>query len=302
MILWFVLLLVGLAVLVKSSDWFTHAAERLGLHVGISPIVVGVTIVSIGTSLPELASSIVAVTAGASEIVIGNALGSNVANVLMVLALGAVIGGGLRFDAGRHVDWPFLVGSSVAIIAMLADRTITLGESLLLLVGYALYLFLLLRHKSTRAEPKAADHPGMLVAVLMLGGLLVYLGSRLTVESVIRIAELSGVSEGAIAASVIAFGTSVPELAVTVVAAYKGRRDIAFGNILGSSIFNVLVVIGTAGLFGTVAVVTDLLAITVVGLVVATALLLLASLRGRLSRLEGVAMLILYAAFILLLF
>ncbi|RME32275.1 sodium:calcium antiporter [Candidatus Woesearchaeota archaeon] len=302
MLVWFLLLILGLAVLVKSSDWFTHAAERLGLRLGISPMVIGVTVVSIGTSLPELASSIVAVTSDASEIVIGNAFGSNIANVFLVLALGAIVGKGLAVKAGRHIDWPFLIVGTLMAIAMLADRRVTLGESLFLLAVYLLYLFMLVRHESTRTEKLDTGHPGLLIAILVFSGLFVYLGSRLTVESAVAIAAQSGISEGAIAASIIAIGTSIPELAVTVVAAWRGRREIAFGNILGSCIFNLLVVIGASGLFGIIVVAENVLVVSVVGLVLSTLVLLSASLSGRLSRRTGLALLVLYAVFLILLF
>ncbi len=300
MILWGLVLLVGLAVLVKSSDWFSHAAEALGRGLGVSPIVIGVTVVSIGTSLPELASSIVAVADGASGLVLGNVLGSNVANVLLVLAAGAVLGGGLSFQAGRYIDWPFLLGSVPLIVLVVADGAVTLGESLVLLLVYALYMVLLVREMP--AGRRRRGRVGRQLLILAASGVVVYLGARMVVDAAVRLAAELGVSESAIAASVIAVGTSVPELAVTVVAAWKGRQEIAFGNIVGSCIFNLLVVVGAAGLFGTIEVARASLGVLLGGLVVATLVLLGASYRGRLSRVAGVALLVGYAAFLVLLF
>ena len=292
------LVFVGaLALLVKSSDWLIAAAEEIGLGLGISPFVIGVTIVALGTSLPELASSIAGVLGGDSAIVTGNVVGSNVANICLVLGLTAVAAGGIRMDESVvDVDVPIIVGSGVALWAVTYDGAVALADGLLLsglLVVFLLSSFL------SRPSPPGERTPirARAYALLLAGGIGVYLGARYTVESVQGLSAAFGISSGVIAMSAIALGTSLPEVLVSLAAARRGKASIAVGNVIGSNIFNSFGVLGIPALLDTVAVPpeVDFPLYFMLGVTVVLGFLAVAS---NVSRWEGAFLLGLYVVFL----
>ncbi len=258
---WLVIFIVSLIVLVKSADSFTSAAERIGVAIGIPSFLVGVTIVAFGTSLPELMSSVLAVIEGSSEIVVGNVVGSNIANILLVLGVAALLGGSIHIAHDiMRVDIPVLVASAFLLFLMVWDGQFTFWESLLCLAGIFIYLFYTMQSSNpTEPEkklaeqdaPKKTEHRKHALkdwAIIGVGVIGLTLGAKYVVSSVLELSSLLGIGTEVIALVVVAFGTSLPELMATFMAARKGNAEIAVGNVLGSNVFNTFMVMGTSGL------------------------------------------------------
>jgi cation:H+ antiporter len=299
-------LIVSLAALIKASDWFTAAAERVGLALGMPPFVVGMTIVAVGTSLPELVASILAVLRGASEYVAGNVVGSNIANLLLVLGLAAIVDGHLRVRFELvHVDLPFLAGSAFFLALVLWDGQVGRIEALLCLTGLAIYGWYVLSAKpSVLTEPvseaEQAPRPAWpRTGLVLLGSAgLIYVGADYTVRSVVEIAQLVGIGAELIAASAVALGTSLPEVAVTVAAARRGQPEMAVGNVLGSNVLNSFAVVGISGLFGTLTVPDSLLDFAVPVMLIATILAFFMIMEKEMTKWEGWLMILFYVYFI----
>lgn len=313
---------VSLGVLVKASDIFTDAAERLGILIGLPTFVVGVTIVSLGTSLPELISSIVAVAQGASEVVISNVVGSNIANICLVLGLASIFSASsmqITYDL-VSVDLPLFVGSALLLMLMAWDQDFSRGEAFLLLLGYGIYLFYILRSSRTEATLEALGSDSAEISAevaaapansgsgiayglrqggwLVLSAIFIFLGARYTIDSLIRISELLAIGTDIIAVSAVALGTSLPELIVTANAASKNKAELAVGNVLGSNIFNIFTVMGISGLIAPLAIPPGIMAIAMPTLIAATLLMFFATQDKKLTVWEGWLFLILYGWFI----
>jgi len=305
LLFWILIFVVSLSVLLKSADFFTDSAEEIGIALGIPAFIVGVTIVSIGTSLPELASSIVAVLEGSSEIVSGNVIGSNIANILLVLGVAAIVAKKLTINWELvHVDLPVLVGSSFLLVAACFDGIFTFWEAFLFILGFIVYLNYTVSMQRSKGNHKRKKKRLTIrpVIVLLISIFFVYIGAKYTVESVIQISNLLMISTGVLAASVIAIGTSLPELMVSVVAARKGQGEIAVGNVLGSNIFNSFVVMGTAGLIGSVVVPANMIYIGLPIMMAATFLYFFATQDRQVTRWEGWILIIFYVFFMMKLF
>ncbi len=252
LLIWSGILVISITVLVLASDYFISGAERIGLGLGMSPFLIGVFIVGVGTSLPELVASIISVWQGHSEIVIGNVLGSNITNIFLVLGVGAIVGTrfNLSYDLMR-VDLPFLTGSSILLALMVFDRSFTLGEAIICLITLAAYFF-----TTVGAQPDDEafkEKKGIkIIDVVIVGvsGALIFVGAKFTVDSVIRLSALLGIGSEVIALSAVALGTSLPEVMVSISAARKGKAEMIVGNIIGSNIFNTFGVMGVAGCMG----------------------------------------------------
>jgi cation:H+ antiporter len=242
------LFVVSLAALVKASDWFVSGAEVVGRSAGISPFIIGVTLVAFGTSLPELATSIAAVFSGSSEIVIGNVVGSNITNILLVLGLSTVIGKEIIIDKSTTDSKVLmLLASAFLLYFTLNDGMLDFFEALMFMMGMVLFLISSIKDKNNHQR----DNTRASVSnyVMMIGGVVVvYVGAHFTILYLERISEYAGISNEVIALTVVALGTSLPEIVVSVVAVQKGKSDIAIGNVLGSNIFNTFIVMGIPGL------------------------------------------------------
>ncbi|HEX6141569.1 MAG TPA: calcium/sodium antiporter [Geminicoccaceae bacterium] len=304
--LWLGALVLGLALLVKAADWFTSAADLLGRSFGLSPFVVGVTIMAVGTSLPELVSSVLAVIRGASEIVAGNVVGSNITNIFLIMGLIGVVAGRLRM---RHelinVDLPFLAGSAFLLAAILWDGGVGLGEGLLSLAGLALYLHYALRNQRIpegQRDDRDADgnRVGRLVPslVVLASAALIWLGAEMTVSAVIELSDLLGIGREVIAASAVALGTSLPEVMVSLAATRQGKGELAIGNVLGSNVFNAFAVIGVSALFGTLLVPASILGFALPLMVIATLLAFFMVMEQELTLWEGWLLLLFYVYFL----
>ncbi|MEL7022081.1 MAG: calcium/sodium antiporter, partial [Bacteroidota bacterium] len=254
------LFVISLAVLLKGSDWFVAAAERIGLSFGISPFIIGVTIVAFGTSLPELASSIVAVLAGESEIVVGNVVGSNITNVALVLGVVAIIGGRVKIIKDiMNTDIPLLLVSAFLMWFILSDLNVSIIEAIILLLSLIIFLIYSFHSGSdghtSDAEQVVADWKQYVL--MLIGGILVYFGAEYTIVAISVLSTQAGISPEIIALSLVALGTSLPELVVSIAAARKGNTEMAVGNVLGSNIFNTYAVLSIPRFFGVLTIPSD---------------------------------------------
>jgi len=248
-------LLAGVAFLVAGAELLVRGASRLALALRIPPLIVGLTVVAFGTSSPELAVSIEAALAGHADIAIGNVVGSNIFNVLLILGAAALVAP-LRVSSQLvRLDVPVMIVVSVMLLSMAWDGRIGRLDGVLLLVAllaYLAYLFRAGRKAAAETEPDPGRQGRGAIAFALDGGfivaglILLVLGSDWLVEGSRLIATRMGVSELLIGLTVVAAGTSLPELATSVVAAVRGERDIAVGNVVGSNIFNILAILGIA--------------------------------------------------------
>ena len=252
MILQMVLLALGFLMLVKGADWFVDGASGIAERFGIPQLVVGLTIVAMGTSMPEAAVSINSALKGNAGITIGNIVGSNILNILIILGITAVITTVAVQKSTIWIEIPYMMVITVLLLVLgKSGNQITFSEGVILWVVFLLYLgYLFYCAKKNKEEVVAEEAKPMwkLLLATVLGLLLVVWGSDVTVDAATAIARALGISERVIGLTVVALGTSLPELFTSVSAARKGKADIAIGNIVGSNIFNILFVIGTAAL------------------------------------------------------
>lgn len=252
----YVLLILGFVLLVGGAEVMVRGASALAVRFGLSPVVVGLTVVAFGTSAPELAVSVGAAADGQAGLAVGNVVGSNIANVLLVLGASAAIGGSLLVAQKIvRVDVPIVIAASVVVILMSLDGSIGRVEGLVLFAAIVAYTWWTVR-ESRREEAAVVEEyseaigdpssrPAWLDPLQVVGGVaLLVLGSRWLVDSASEIARSLGVSDLVVGLTVVALGTSAPELATSIVAALKGERDIAVGNVVGSNLFNLLSVLG----------------------------------------------------------
>jgi len=298
MALYLVLFIVSLAVLVIASDWFIGAAEKIGLGFGVSPFVIGVTIIAFGTSLPELATSIAGIYNGESEVVIGNVIGSNITNILLVLGLTAVVGKGidLEFNVMQN-DMPMLFASAFILYFMIQDLTVTNTEAILLLL--MLMIFLINSVKSGVDENLEKEKVSLKTwGMLLLGGVLVYIGAKYTLINMKEIATGMGVSTYVLSVTGVALGTSLPEVVVSIAAARRGQHAIAVGNVLGSNIFNTYAVIGIPTLLKSIEIPAETLGFGAPMMVAITILFGMVCISKKITRWEGMTLLVFYVFFI----
>lgn len=251
-------LLIGLATLVIGAELLVRGAAKLALSWGISPLVVGLTVVALGTSTPELAVSVQSAWSGQADIALGNAVGSNIANVLLILGLSALITPLAVHRQLIRQEVPVMIGTSLLLWALAADGDISRWDGLMLvvlLIGYNVLIIRQSRRNTARMRANtdeslpgvdtAWDRPWGVQAMLILVGLaLLVQGSDWLVQSAVALARQLGMSELVVGLTIVAIGTSLPEAATSVMAAIRGERDIAVGNVVGSNIFNILAVLG----------------------------------------------------------
>lgn len=300
----------SLAGLILASKYFTEAAERIGLSLKMSPFMVGVVIVAIGTSLPELISGVVASVHGHSEIVIGNVMGANISNIFLILGMTTLFAS-RSIELGKEyifIDLHFMLGSATFLILFMLDGEISRIEGLLSLAGFVIYQVYLMRSEKPDVMPTLNDEKtvrglkrlswkDLLIIVVSAGA--IYLGARFTVESIVDIANILQVDQALISLTVLSLGTTLPELAVSISAARAGHPEIAVGNILGSCIFNSFTVTGTAALIRPMVMPANLLGTSTIFLIVAAVFFYLLSQDKKVSRWEGMLFLLFYVLFVL---
>lgn len=296
-------LVIGFILLVKGADWFVEGAAGIAGKLGISQLVIGLTIVAMGTSLPEAAVSISAALSGNSGIAVGNIVGSNILNILLILGATALITNVAIQPSTLCGEIPFMIAVTVLLgLFGITDNAVTFWEGSVLLILFAGYLVCLFRRAGQTEETAADTSAWKCILFLLLGGILVVAGSKLAVEGATQIARAVGLSERVIGLTIVAFGTSLPELITSVTAARKGNAGIAIGNIVGSNIFNILFILGTSALICPISFEPRFFVDTVVA-IACGAVLWLGCLRTReLRRPVGILMLALDALYFLYLY
>ena len=302
MIVQILLLAVGFVMLVKGADWFVDGASGIAEKFHIPQLIIGLTIVAMGTSAPEAAVSISAAIKGNAEITIGNIVGSNILNILIILGLSSVITSLAVAKSTVKFEIPIMIAITGLLLVQGLDGTISLVDGIILVaafLGYLTYLFIMAKRDPNMATdaPAPQNKPlwqALLFTVIGLG--LIVWGSNVAVDAASAIARILGLSERFIGLTIVALGTSLPELFTSVAAARKGNADIAIGNIVGSNIFNILFVVGLSALIIPVPFAAGFIIDCVVA-IAAAVLLLLCCLGKKLVRWHGVVMLLGYGAY-----
>lgn len=298
----FVLLIIGFTMLVKGADWFVDGAAGIAARFGIPQLVIGLTIVAMGTSAPETAVSITAALKGNAGITVGNVLGSNILNVLIILGLTALIRPIVVKNSTVKFEIPFMIAVSVLLLVLGDnDHQIGTAEGLTLWAAFFVYLVYLFRMTKNGADDEECGIKEMSlfrqILGLILGMGLIIWGSDISVDSASAIARAFGMTERFIGLTIVALGTSLPELVTSVMAARKGNSDIAVGNIVGSNIFNILFVIGCTVLITPVQFAENFRTDGIVAILSAVLLWFFVFIGRRLDRREGAIMLLAYGGY-----
>ena len=297
------LLIVGFVMLTKGADWFVDGSSALAFRLGIPQLVIGLTIVAMGTSAPEAAVSITSALKGNEGITVGNVVGSNIMNILLILGIASVIVPLAVQKSTRMIEIPYMIAITVLFgVLGYTGEMVTRVEGGILWIAFLIYLGYLLWMAKKGKEDNEPDEkqkslPVQLLMILV-GLVCIVLGSDFVVDGATEIAKVIGISERIIGLTIVAFGTSLPELVTSIAAARRGNADIAIGNIVGSNVFNILFVAGTSALISPVVFESKFVLDTAVA--TATAVLLLVCVcnkEGKLKRSGGIIMLAAYAVY-----
>ena len=298
----FVLLALGFVMLGKGADWFVEGAAGIAMRFGIPQLVIGLTIVAMGTSAPEAAVSIAAAVKGNADITIGNIVGSNILNILVILGLAASIVPIAVARSTVRIEIPFMIGVTALLFYQGRDGSIGLADGGVLMVAFAAYMMYLYTMAMKSNVDSDLEEPGLPLGRCLLGAVgglaLIIAGSNVTVGAATSIATYAGLSERFIGLTIVALGTSLPELFTSVAAARRGNADIAIGNIVGSNIFNILFVVGLSSLIIDIPFASAFNFDTYVALGAAVLLWLCVLRTQRLQRWAGALMLVCYAAYL----
>lgn len=306
------LLLVGLGLVVLGADWLVNGASSIARRAGISEFVIGLTIVGFGTSCPELVVSLTGAIEGNSDISVGNVVGSNIFNVLFILGLTAMVLPVGMTDKNRRIDIPITLGVTILLVILgitgsMSGPVISRWEGVLMLLVFSAYLFYCFKSdsKDEFSETQQATLSITKSIALTLTGLAgLIFGGDLFVDSATALARQIGVSDKFIAVTILAGGTSLPELATSLVAAIKGKEQLALGNILGSNVFNAMLILGLSSVITPLSF-ASMTIVDIITLVLSAVLLLIWAYTGRKNRIdrrEGAAMLLCYVAYNVFLF
>ena len=291
-------LLFGFVLLIKGSEFFVDGAAGIAVRFGIPQMVIGLTIVAMGTSAPEAAVSITAAIGGNADITVGNIVGSNILNVLLILGIASVIVSIAVEKASIRYDIPYMIFCSVLLLFQGYDGKIGIVDGVVLWIAFLVYLFYLFMQARKRrdAEETIPCESIWKLILFCVGGIVaILLGSRLAVYGATEMARLYGISERVIGLTIVALGTSLPELFTSVTAARKGNAEIAIGNIVGSNIFNILFIIGTTAFIRVVPYERRFLFDTIVMIATGIILLLCVLKKHKLTRAGGMLMLFCYS-------
>ena len=308
----FLMAAIGLALLLFSADFMVRGAVGVARRIGLSPLVIGLTIVAIGTSAPELVTTLTATLEGAPDLALGNVIGSNLANMLLILGVAAMMQPVVCESKVIKRDGSMVLVATALFVTFAMTGMFQLWHGIALLA--ALFLYLSWTYRAERSSDEDSLHArevedvggvperGWIAAAFLIGGLIgTVLGAKLLVDGGVAVAESLGVSKTVIGLTLVAIGTSLPELAIVVVASMRGHNDVALGNVLGSNIFNLLGITGVVAVVTPLAVPQSLLQFDIWLLLGVTMLLLPLMLTGgRLTRREGLLLLVLYGGFLAL--
>ena len=296
----YILLILGFVLLVKGADFFVDGASSIAAKLKVPSLIIGLTVVSIGTSLPEAAVSISASLSGNNGISLGNVIGSNMFNLLMVVGISALI---LPVPTDRDIlkrDMPVNIAITAILFLMLLDGTLNRYDAIILLVMLAAYMFILIR--SALKNRVEGDETKVLswaksVIFTVCGAVAIIIGGDLVVDNASAIAISLGMGDTLVGLTIVAFGTSLPELVTSVVAAKKGDSGIAMGNVVGSCIFNILFILGMAGVISPMEADKAFKIDTLILIGVSLIMLLFAFTKKKTNRLEGATCVLIYAAY-----
>lgn len=306
-----VLLIIGLIVLIIGGDYLVKGSSSIALRLHISPLVVGLTIVAFGTSAPELLISVQSALKGSPDIALGNVVGSNICNLALVLGLTAVINPVKVHLNSIKVDWPVTMGASVLLYLLVIEGVLNAVEGIVFVVALVLYITYIV--SQSRKEVKSAilnsgkndipDAPKKQmwkdILFIVLGCIALYFGSEWFVLSAIDLAINLGIEERVVGLTVVAFGTSLPELVTAAVASHKGEAELAVGNLMGSNIFNILSILGITSIIQPITVNETFLNKDLVWMLMITLMILpLMIIRRRVGRGDGLVLLIVYAIYV----
>lgn len=297
-----IFLILGFVMLVKGADWFVDGAAGIADHFGIPQLVIGLTIVAMGTSAPETAVSITAAFKGSADITIGNVVGSNILNTLVILGVTACIVTVAVAKSTVKYEMPYMILITLLLLALgKSGNVISFREGVILWIAFLVYLgylFVMAAKNKEEVDEEAKNIPmWKLVGMAVIGLALVVWGSDVTVDAATSIAKTLGLSERFIGLTIVALGTSLPELVTSVSAAMKGKADIAIGNIVGSNVFNVLFVVGTTALITPVIFAPAFVIDTIIAALAGVLLLVCVAKDQKLGRAGGIVMLLGYAGY-----
>ncbi|MCC7574415.1 calcium/sodium antiporter [Candidatus Woesearchaeota archaeon] len=300
--------------MIKGADLLIKGASAISLKYNVSEMTIGLTVVALGTSLPELVVNIYSSIRGENDLIIGNIAGSNVANTLLVLGVGALFVSLVFSKNSFKIDIPFSLGSVFALLLLIFSSFLLFGElvlfrfhGVLLLLLFFVYLFIILRRKKEFVENVEKVNSKLSVFYVLIGSLGLYFGGNWVVGGAISISESLGISTMFIGSSIIAFGTSLPELVTIIISVLKNKNDLAVGNVIGSNIFNVLLVLGVSALvapigFSSFGVLNFLFVI--ISILLLTFFLMKNKIKNHyhLNKYHGLIFLILYASYLLFMY
>jgi len=305
-------IIAGLFLLIKGGDWLMKSSVALSLNLNIPKMVIGMTVVSLATSAPELIISIQAALSGHSDIALGNVIGSNIANISLVLAVVLLITPIEVNQSFYKSDWPMMMFSSILFALMISyDFELSSFEGFILLNGLFLFLFLLIRRKNNDNKEIAPSNFKTLsnkkiIIYLVLGGVSLWLGSDLLINGSVTLAKNLGISERIIAITVVSIGTSIPELTASLVGIIKNEKGISLGNLIGSNIFNIMAVMGITSIIQPIKVLeSDIIYNDIIWMLIISFLLLpLIFIKPKmtLGRSTGIILLSIYILFMVKLF
>ncbi len=300
-----VLVIVGLAMLCFGGHWLVEGGVRIAKRLRISSLIIGMTVVAYGTSTPELAASIAALGEH-TQIILGNVVGSNISNIGMVIGISAILVPLVVQKSTVRKEIPIMIGVSLLLIALSLDNGISQWEGVLLLAGLIAFTVYIFKSAKKQRENNVSEDSGesqkknifgKAIALVALGVGLLWAGAILTVDNAVVIAQSFGISERIIGLTIIAIGTSLPELITSVIAIRKGHHDIGIGNIIGSNIYNVLMIIGVSGAIGGIVVVPEMFTDYAVMIGFSLALLIVMK-TGLITRPMGIGLAVAFAAYL----
>ena len=301
----FILLLVGFIFLIKGADYFVEGSSNIAKKFKISPMIIGLTIVAMGTSMPELSVSITSSLIGKNDMSLANVVGSNMFNILMALGTSSlIINLPIKKDSIKF-DIPFLIGIGILLLLMLSDLKLSIFEGLILIGIFVFYLWKtlkpMLKKKDKDIKENEEKNKSMfkMIVISLVGIIGIIIGGNMVVDNASKIAEIFGMSQNLIGLTIVAVGTSLPEFVTSIMAIKKGENEIAIGNVVGSNIFNILLILGVSS-------VVNPLMINIVGLIdvlfmVASSVLLYLFIRKNknLNRYQGIIFILLYVGYII---
>lgn len=302
---WFAVFAVSLYLLLKASDFFVDSSVNMGSAFGIAPYVIGVTIVALGTSLPELATSLMAVLQGEIDVPAGNVVGSNIANILLVLGISAIVAKVIPVkleDIRGFMN--FLILSAVFLLFTALDGQFTRIEAIGAVLLMILYLWYTVRAGTSTddVDPDTDKFRSKDLVIFLISAVLIPVAAKFLIDSVINISTLINIGTDTIAQSFISLGTSLPELFVCVACVRKGQTEMAIGNVLGSNIFNTFAVMGIPGLLSTLQFTNQMLNFSLPLMALATTLFFLFTWDGKVKAWEGIIAVLLYFFFFIYIF